>query len=92
MYNPVPVDIYWNGAQVGRLLAVSMYRGLDNMPWFHVPKALIKPGLINSLEIRVRRATYSVMSPAALGVVLEGVRFLQKPDSEVFDKTEAASE
>jgi len=90
-YYPIPIDIYWNGHPIGRMLTISMHEGLDKTPWFRVASKYITPGKINTLEFRVGRAIYQINSPAALGVVFDSVRFLQSPDEELEKKKEVTA-
>ncbi len=76
-YQPTTIELLMNGKKFGELVLLKADPSYEDMPWFDVPRALVREG-INTLELRVNRVCYPYASPAPMGAWMNRIIILQQ--------------
>jgi len=71
-YQPTTVGLAMNGKKFGEIVLLKVDPKYEDLPWFVVPKELVKPGL-NTLELRVNRVCYPYASSSPMGAAVNRI-------------------
>ncbi|MGC8741796.1 MAG: hypothetical protein ACP5UB_10110 [Candidatus Sumerlaeaceae bacterium] len=76
-YQPTTIELSMNGKEFGELVLLKVDPSYEDMPWFDVPRELVREGL-NTLELRVNRVCYPFASPAPMGAWINRIVILRQ--------------